>query len=278
MGKNTPIAWADHSWNPWQGCHPVSEGCARCYMYREKRRYGQDPAVVVRSTDATFRKPLHWHEHARVFTCSWSDFFIEEADPWRDEAWDIIRQTPHLTYLILTKRVENVPSRLPADWPWENVWLGVTAENQARADERIPLLLRTPAAVRFVSCEPLLGPINLCPSWYDWYNGPHWIIAGGESGPGARPMHPDWARSLRDQCETRDVPFFMKQWGEYVPTGQASPEVVCSSHHEVYLLSDGTTADRLNYAAIEMNRVGKAKAGDLLDGRQWHQFPSLKGQ
>ncbi len=167
MGENSAIEWTTHTWNPWQGCRKVSAGCAHCFMFREKRQYGQDPERIVRSQSATFRRPLYWHEHrptpAYVFTCSWSDFFIEAADPWRSDAWDVIRQTPRLTYQILTKRPENIAARLPADWGagWPNVWLGVTAENQQAADERIPVLLRTPAAIRFVSCEPLLSCINL---------------------------------------------------------------------------------------------------------------------
>ena len=161
MGKNSSIEWTDHTWNPWQGCHPISAGCANCYMFRDKRRYGQDPSVVVRSKRATFCKPAHWNEPAKVFTCSWSDFFIEEADPWRDEAWDIIQTTPWLTYLILTKRIERAAQNLPTAWPFPNVWLGVSVENQQTADERIPILLQASAAVRFVSVEPMLGPVDL---------------------------------------------------------------------------------------------------------------------
>src|SRR3990167_11527130 len=108
MSDKTHINWTEATWNPWHGCIKVSPGCKNCYMYREKNRYGQDPAVVVRSKPATFNAPLKWKEPARVFTCSWSDFFIKQADPWRDEAWDIIYQTPHLTYLILTKRPERI--------------------------------------------------------------------------------------------------------------------------------------------------------------------------
>src|SRR6266498_5551388 len=123
MGETTGIAWTQRTWNPWHGCHKVSAGCKNCYMFREKRQYGQDPDVVVRSK-TTFNAPLKWKDSALVFTCSWSDWFIEEADPWRDEAWDVIRRTPHLTYQILTKRIERASSCLPKDWPLKNVWLG----------------------------------------------------------------------------------------------------------------------------------------------------------
>src|SRR3990172_778380 len=127
MGKITGISWTDATYNPWYGCLKVSPGCKQCYMYRDMERYGKDPKVVTRAKPATFNSPLKWTEPQRVFTCSWSDYFIEQADEWRDEAWDIIRRTPHLTYQILTKRPENIFDRLPADWGngWPNVFLSV---------------------------------------------------------------------------------------------------------------------------------------------------------
>ena len=129
MGENSGIAWTNHTWNPWQGCHKVSAGCENCYMEREKLRYGQDPHVVKRSARQTFNLPLRL-DSGRVFTCSWSDFFIAEADEWRPEAWEIIRRTPHLIYQILTKRPERIAQCLPPDWGdgWKNVWGGVTVE------------------------------------------------------------------------------------------------------------------------------------------------------
>lgn len=173
-----------------------------------------------------------------VFTCSWSDFFIEDADNWRPDAWDIIRQTPHLTYQILTKRPENIADRLPANWDngWPNVWLGVSVENQAAADERIPAILRIPARIRFLSIEPLLGQVDLSGRsvqgvWIDseyanldsglgeivesegWPI--HWIIIGGESGPGAREFKMEWAGSIVSQCKRSGVPVFVKQMGDY---------------------------------------------------------------
>lgn len=238
MGAKTAIAWTDHTWNPWRGCRKVSAGCRNCYMFRDQIRYGKDPREIVRAADKTFDAPLKWNGPPLVFTCSWSDFFIEDADKWRPAAWDIIRNTPHLTYQILTKRIHNVRDRLPEDWPLSNVWLGVTAENQQAADIRIPELLTIPAAKRFVSAEPLLGPIDFR------QNGPitsamrdqmdpdhkhndaviemrqplppesiHWIIVGGESGPGARRPLEFWIQNIRDQCDIAGVPFFFKQWG-----------------------------------------------------------------
>lgn len=210
MGDKTGIEWTNHTWNPWQGCHKISAGCAHCYMFREKERYGQEPNVVVRSAWGTFRRPLTWHEPGLVFTCSWSDFFIEEADPWRPEAWAIIQQTPHLTYQVLTKRPERIDEHLPSDWGkgWPNVWLGVTIESAATI-ERVMYLRDTPAVLRFVSYEPALGPVEFRP--YLKHSGLGWLIAGCESGPQARLTHPDWLRSARDGCQENSVPFFLKQ-------------------------------------------------------------------
>jgi protein gp37 len=174
MGKNSGIEWTDHTWNPWYGCHKVSQGCKNCYMFREQKQYGRDPNVVTRSK-TTFHNPLSWKEPALVFTCSWSDFFIEEADPWREEVWDIIRKTPQLTYQILTKRPENIMDRLPKDWGngWPNVWIGVSAEDQKNANKRIRVLTQIPAKIRFISYEPALSLIDLVrampePEGEDW--------------------------------------------------------------------------------------------------------------
>ena len=214
MAKNTGIQWTDHTWNPWQGCRKVSPGCANCYMYRDKYRFKQDPTVVVRSSKATFSAPMKWKEPAKVFVCSWSDFFIEDADGWRDEAWEVMCKTPHLTYLLLTKRPENMASRLPADWPLKNVWLGVTTENEDMLHNRVPILLKTPAALRFISAEPLLSKIDLTAylNREDMETSPlDWIICGGESGPNPRPMDAEWAIDIKRQCEQTNTPFFFKQ-------------------------------------------------------------------
>lgn len=219
MSATTGIEWTEKTWNPWHGCTKVSPGCAHCYMFRDKKRYGQNPEVVTRSK-TTFRDPLKWKEPARVFTCSWSDWFHADADAWRDEAWDIIRATPHLTYQILTKRVERVADHLPDDWGegWPNVWLGVSVENQRHA-YRAHALVQIPAAVRFVSAEPLLGPVKFVygreedGTYRCTISEIDWVIVGGESGPDARPMSLDWARSLRDDCAAFGTAFFLKQLG-----------------------------------------------------------------
>lgn len=213
MAENSSIEWTNHTYNPWYGCLKVSPGCKFCYMYRDMKRYGRDPMVVTRAKPITFNAPMKWMDPAFVFTCSWSDFFIEQADPWRDEAWAIIRKTPHLTYQILTKRPRNVLGRLPADWGdgYPNVWLGVSVENQEHAWRISELSYRVPYRKLFVSYEPALGPINLKGEFQQGVV--DWLIAGGESGPTPRPANPEWFRAIRDQCQLYDVPFFHKQNG-----------------------------------------------------------------
>jgi len=224
MGRTTGITWTNATWNPWQGCHKASAGCANCYMYREKKQYGQDPSAVVRSKSQTFNAPPRWARKeelplgARIFVCSWSDFFIKEADPWRDEAWEIIGSTPQFNYLLLTKR----PERIVLPWeqngtdPWANVWLGVTAENQEMANLRIPQLLKHDAYIRWVSIEPMLGPVNLIDAGVSQggANFVDWVIYGAESlanhSPG-RPCNLAWIEGGLLQCKLLGVAAFVKQ-------------------------------------------------------------------
>lgn len=231
MGNTTAIQWTDHTWNPWHGCTKVSAGCKFCYMYRDKERYGQDPTKVVRASPSTFNSPLRggakrWHDGARVFTCSWSDWFIEDADPWRNEAWAIIKQRPGLTFQILTKRPERIAEHLPADWGhgYPNVWLGVSVEDQAAADRRCPILTTIPCAVSFLSVEPLLGAVDLRPwlgdigelgAWTGFGARVDWVIVGGESGSRekARPCDLRWIESIVYQCSESGVQCFVKQLG-----------------------------------------------------------------
>lgn len=260
MGERTGIAWTNATWNPWMGCTRLSPGCAHCYMFSEQRRYGHDPSVVRRSK-TKFLEPLHWSTPRLVFTCSWSDWFHPDADEWREEAWEVVRRTPHLTYQILTKRPERIQRRLPPDWGdgWPNVWLGTSVESQ-RFVWRAEVLVRIPAAVRFISAEPLLGPLELgdlvacdhpsctgaegpidrlgrwperwncdgCRTWHrdeDLRPGIHWVIAGGESGPRCRPCPEAWLRSLRDECLEGRTPFFLKQLGGH-PNKRADEQAV----------------------------------------------------
>lgn len=161
MAETTGIGWTGATWNPWMGCTKVSPGCAHCYMFREQLRYKQNPELV-RLSKTKFFEPLKWKTSKLIFTCSWSDWFHEAADGWRDEAWDVIRRTPQHTYQILTKRPERMADHMPKDWGkgWGNVWLGTSVENQ-RWIERVPKLLEIPAPVHFVSAEPLLGALDL---------------------------------------------------------------------------------------------------------------------
>lgn len=208
MASKSAIEWTDATWNPWHGCHKISPGCKFCYMFRDKARYGQDPNVVSRSK-TTFNDPLTWKEPRKIFTCSWSDWLIEEADPWRGDAYDVIRQSPRHTYQILTKRIERAAGRVP-DPPLPNVWLGVSVESREYLP-RIDVLRETPAALRFLSLEPLLqdlGTLDL--------TGIGWVIVGGESGPGARPFNTDWARAIVAQCKAAGVACFVKQFGAHV--------------------------------------------------------------
>lgn len=225
MAKNTGIGWCatrqpdgtlkpGHTWNPWLGCSKVSAGCAKCYAERDMLRFGKDFNAITRSK-TTFRDPLKWKEPARVFTCSWSDFFHPDADEWRGEAWDIIRDTPHLNYLILTKRPELMARRLPDDWEdeWDeafsHVWLGVSIENQLVLDLRMASIASFPMANLFVSAEPLLEYVN----FGHWYDVIDWMIVGGESGKGARIMPMEAAGRIIDECHALKIPVFFKQWG-----------------------------------------------------------------
>ncbi len=218
MGKNTGISWTEHSWNPWRGCKMISPGCANCYMFREQRRFGLDPEVVTRTT--TWGQPKKWQREAvaknqkqMVFTCSWSDWFIEAADAWRPEAWEVVKACPNLMFQILTKRPNLIKDRLPPDWGegYPNVGLGVSIESAPyfwRADE----LRNIPAKIRFISAEPLLASVKDID-----LTGIHWVIAGGESGPDWRPMDHEWVREIRDKCQEQDVAFFFKQSSGALP-------------------------------------------------------------
>lgn len=217
MGENTKIEWTDNTWNPWYGCHKISKGCKNCYMFRDMQRTAFNPNIVTKAKSLTFNKPLKWKEPVMVFTCSWSDFWIEEADGWRMDAFKIIEATPHLTYQILTKRPERINSwlkvhnyKLPP-----NIWLGISAENQKQFNERIQeLYFGISDCFKFLSLEPLLENIDLTVGLkYDLKI--NWIITGGESGAKnkIRKSELDWFRSIRDQCKEFGISYFHKQHG-----------------------------------------------------------------
>lgn len=289
MGENSNIEWTHHTFNPWIGCTRVSDGCKFCYAEEMMdHRYGRvkwgKGQARSRTSAAYWKQPLKWNQdaeiagtRARVFCASLADVFDDEVpEEWRLDLWVLISETPNLDWLLLTKRPQNIVDMIPwsdleslrgtsaqVDY-WNNVWLGTTVENQKAADERIPILLQVPAAVRFLSVEPMIGPVVLTnvsapvddvPFFIDALagcvypsngHGPSpceaisWVICGGESGQGARVMLPGWARLLRDQCAAAGVPYLFKQWGEHDETGA---------------------------------RVGKKAAGRLLDGMEHNGYP-----
>jgi protein gp37 len=279
MGKNSSIEWTDHTFNPWWGCAHVSPGCTHCYAEAWAKRVGKK----VWGTESPRRffgeqhwsEPLKWNNEAkedssrrRVFCASMADVFELRTDlePWRNRLWELISQTPNLDWLLLTKRPQNVAAMTPwkETWP-SNVWLGTTVEDQVRAKQRLPKLLTHPAARRFLSCEPLIGPVDLS----FWINNPEfrpidWVIAGGESGVGARPMLPTWARNLRDQCQSANIPFHFKQWGHWAPV--ESERKIPSSAYQRF-------RDSLSKEEILMEPKGKKKAGRYLDGAIWNEIP-----
>lgn len=222
MADQTAIAWTDSTFNGWWGCSKVAPGCEHCYAETFDRRTGGDhwgPTKTPRMmSDENWRKPLRWQRVAeqtgqrrRVFCgsmCDWADKNAPALQ--RDRLWQLIRATPNLDWQLLTKRAPNIARYLPPDWDegYDNVWMGVTVENRKHGLPRIEHLRRVPARRRFLSIEPLLenlGKLDL--------TGIHWVIVGGESGPGARLMDPGWVTSIQTQCETAGVPFFFKQWG-----------------------------------------------------------------
>lgn len=280
VGENTKIEWADHTWNPWIGCTKVSIGpcgaCESCYAEdMMDHRYGRVRWGAgedrVRTSVANWREPFKWDRIAQadgskptVFCLSLGDIWDNEVDPrWRNDALDVMERTPHLTYLLLSKRIGNaikmcdpcVGNRcLPP-----NCALGATIVTQEEWDRDLPKLLDAGrdlgARFTFASVEPMLGPIVMGGS-------PHWVIVGGESGRLARPMHPDWVRSLRDQCAARGVAFFMKQWGEWADTEDWPSEM--QEHLELIGKANGNNV-----------RVGKKAAGRLLDGKEHNEFPKV---
>lgn len=275
MGLISLIAWCDSTWNPWQGCTKVSAECARCYMFRDKARYGQDPARVVRSAPGTFNLPLArfgptatkgepgtWKlaPGRRVFTCSWSDWFHQDADPWRPEAWDVIRQRPDLAFLVLTKRADRIAAHLPPGWGdgWPNVHLGVTVGAQA-STWRLEALADVPARVRFLSAEPLVERVDFGPRLAELDG----LIIGGESGPGARITAPSWARYARDQGRAAGLAVHFKQWGEWAPLDALGPAELA----RIETWSAAELEDRRRVVdGLEVYRVGTDAAGRLLDG------------
>lgn len=227
MAETTGIAWCDATFNHVWGCTKISPGCDNCYADRDAKRYGEKNLWGVDARRRVFglkhwAEPLKWDMKARkegrrlrVFCASMGDVFDnhpEVAQP-REMLWELIRKTPRLDWLILTKRIGNTVHMLPPDWGggYPNVWLGISVVNQVEADRDIPKLIHTPAVTRFLSCEPLLGPIDLDKVGWPIEKRPQWIIVGGESGGGSRPMEIQWARDIQEFCFRKEIAFFMKQ-------------------------------------------------------------------
>lgn len=313
MGDKTGISWTDATWNPVTGCTKVSAGCKHCYAERDWSRLVHLPAYKGRDfSDVVthpFRlyQPMRWASPRRIFVNSMSDLFHPSVpDAFIDQVFAAMALTPRHQFQVLTKRPERMRDSMRrigrsaaildaaaralgytlehgdkylVQWPLPNVWLGVSVEDQETADGRIPILLQTPASVRWISAEPLLGPIDLTSVEFPCYsisadvlggcdsradggltrditpgNTIDWVVVGGESGPKARPMHPDWARSLRDQCADAGVAFFFKQWGEWAPNCLCHRDKACA------------TIKRPEPGKLGvMFRCGKKAAGNMLD-------------
>lgn len=302
MAKETEIAWTHSTFNGWWGCQKAGPGCDNCYAEALDARTGGahwGPGAPRRRTGVkNWNDPIRWnakHEEffalrgcrRRVFTASMSDVF-DNAVPlqWRHDLWDLMESTAQLDWLVLTKRIGNVASWVAARGLPSHVMLGATVVSQEEANRDIPKLQAVKEAKRFLSMEPLLGPVDLT----GLLGGIDWVIVGGESGGGARPMHPDWVRALRDQCQAAGVPFLFKQWGEWRP--MQLDEVPLIKGRNCRLVSNGsrpTLGDGAFHMAHQLRamvtdpayswqypvlRVGKAKAGRLLDGVLHDNFPA----
>lgn len=278
MAKDSKIEWTHHTFNPWWGCVKVSPGCKHCYAESLARRYGHDvwggKTARRELSDQHWRQPIAWNaeaersgQRARVFCASMADCFEDrrDLDAKRERLWPLIEQTPMLDWLLLTKRPQNVRHLSPYGNAWpRNVWLGATAENQRWLEKRMAALSEIPAHVLFLSCEPLLGPIDFSPWTANGARGRmvDWVIAGGESGHCARPMNPEWLVSIRDQCVASGVKFHFKQWGNWRPV---SASQVNGYKSRTLFVSNGDS--------IIVANMGKKKAGRTLDGAQWDGLP-----
>lgn len=269
MATTTGIEWTDSTFNPWIGCANISAGCDHCYAesmnaYRGWTEWGPH-GTRRRTSPATWQNPRRWQTDAkrfqrakgrrqRVFCASLADVFDNKApQSFRDDLFALIRSCPDLDWQLLTKRPQNIRKMLPADWGdgYSNVWLGSTTEDQTAFDQRWKCLRDIPAAVRFLSYEPAIGPLVLP----DEATQPDWIISGGESGGHARAMNPQWARDIRDQCQTKGIAYFHKQWGDY----RSNP----------FVFEQGMTKRE----AEALDPKGNGKGGGLVDGRLWRDFP-----
>ena len=302
MGQNSAIEWTDHTFNPWWGCTKISPACAHCYAEPGAKRFGVgwgDKAPRRFFDAAHWKEPERWNVKAAregkpafVFCASYADVceLLPRDHPHRDQMQAeryrlraLILRTPWLRWLLLTKRPENFELLLRGNWP-ANAWAGVTAENQQAADLRLPILKSIDAPRRFVSYDPALGPVDFTPYLRD-RDGIDWLIAGGESGRNARPMHPAWARAARDQAEATGADFFFKQWGEYAPDetlprlkqgeSRAFQFVPIDGGQGIFHDNGRFTGRSPQQTDAIMSHVGKKYAGRLLDGREWNERPEF---
>lgn len=293
----TKIQWTNETWNPIIGCNKVSEGCTNCYAEKMAFRLANmewnddgrelnyckviDPDTKqwnrkTHFVEEALTKPLKWIKPKMIFVVSMGDLFHESASfKWIDSVFSVMSDYDHHTYQILTKRPQRVLDYFSWKWeqtpfPWfpkNNIWFGVSCENQKTADERIPLLLKIPGHIRYLSCEPLLGDLNLDKYLIKNSNDVRigkpidWIILGGESGHKARPMNPEWVYNIMDQCKFYDIPFFFKQWGEWHESDLQDN----NGKYRTHLFSNGKL----------MYKIGKKKAGRLICGKEYNEFPNI---
>lgn len=349
MADKTGISWTNATWNPMTGCTKVSQGCKHCYAERDWKRLSANPRAIkyygrsftdVACHEDVLDQPIRWKKPRMIFVNSMSDLFHESIpDDFIDKVFAVMALAEHHIFQILTKRPErmrdylNTPERMdiignksiPAirsdcfgilEWPLPNVWIGVSAENQETANARIPFLMDTQAAVRWISAEPLLGPIDF-EDVPIGMNGPlrpysetkapkvDWVVVGGESGPDARPMHYDWVNSIQTQCIQANVPFFFKQWGEWLPVNEMTedlmrslyvsnrkaendadqsamdeafgqrclvPHAILDKHGNLFDFSD-PMAFHENTGCMSVYRVGVRRSGNLLNGVEYQSWP-----
>lgn len=305
MGDRSGIGWTDATWGPVTGCTPVSEGCDHCYIERtppfrmaHRRFVGDGPgsSAGVMLHPARLDQPLRWQRPRRIFVNSMSDLFHRQIpNDYVARVFAVMAAAERHTFQVLTKRAGRVRTLLGSpsfhravevaarelqpevgalSWPLPNVWVGVSAETQRWATVSVPILLAKSAAVRFRSCEPLLSQVEVD----EWLTGDRrldWVIAGGESGPAARPMSPRWARLLRDQCEVAAIPFTFKQWGEWSDVEHGLD--AAGDDDPLFRRCVGNNrANGHRMRSVEsqmMVRLGRHKTGRTLDGRTWDQYP-----
>lgn len=257
-------------WNPWHGCHKISAGCANCYVYRMDSHYGRDSAQVEKNGE--FSLPIQKNRHGEykigpgemVYTCFTSDFFLEDADPWRPEAWAMIRERQDLHFLIITKRIHRLMETVPEDWGrgYENVTVCCTVENQDRADYRLPIFLEAPIRHKQIICSPLLGEIQISQYLGGWIEG---LVAGGESGEKARICRCQWVLSLREQCREAGVPFYFQQTGaRFEKNGRLYRIPRRLQHQQARLaglnLNEGIFVEKYGFLSQKEENIGSSQA------------------